>query len=172
MTDELRRPSSFGRSSIPSTCDPTPAEVLIGHGFRGWISGYQTGDISHWERVWSLYSKILKPAQARATISALSSWAKSVQAYSRRRIEVNDSEAICFCRDESLAISMVAASQHSTCPALRACAFALIDSAMMEEVIDNTETFAVTLRCQNKVVCPHWIVDADVICDSDPLLFH
>lgn len=81
-------------------------------------------------------------------------------------------EACAFCRDECLAISMIAASQHKTCPAMRACAFALIESAQLDEVLHHADTYAITLRSQNKVVSPDWIVNANAFCDPTPLLPH
>ena len=81
-------------------------------------------------------------------------------------------EACAFCRDECLAISMIAASQHNTCPAMRACAFALIESAHLDEVLHHADTYAITLRSQNKVVSPDWIVNANAFCDPCPLLPH
>lgn len=172
MTTDLHRSGSPGWHPRANDRVPTAAELLVGHGFRGWISGYQTGDISHWERVWRLYSSVLSPQTARATVSCLSGWAKSVQAASRRRLVVGNAEACRFCRDECLAISMIAASQHSTCPAMRACAFALIESELVDEVVDHAETFAVMLRGSDKIVSPQWIVNANSFCDPDPRLPH
>lgn len=150
--------------------DATAPELLVGYGFRGWIAGYQTGDVGCWERVWRLYSNLLPPSSARVVVGCLASWAKSVNAASRRQVSVNPLEDCRFCRDECLAISMIAASQHKTCPAMRACTFALIDSSMMEEVLHHADTYAVTLRSQDKVVSPNWIVNANAFVDSDPAL--
>ncbi len=172
MTSTLLRAGDPARSSCAPEGDPTSAELLVGFGFRGWIAGTQTGDISHWQRVWTLYSSLLEPERARVTVGALSAWAKCLQACSRRRVEVNEAEACTFCRDECLAISMVAASQHSTCPALRACAFALIDNTMCDEVIDTTDMFAGALRCQDRMLSRQWIVNANAFCNPDARLPH
>ena len=143
----------------------TAPELLVGYGFRGWIAGYHTGDVQCWERVWRLYSNILGPPAARGAVDCLASWAKSVNASSGRCVEINPLEACEFCRDECLAISLIAASQHQTCPAMRACAFALIDSSLMDDVLHHTDTFAVTMRSYDKIVSPEWIVNANVFVD-------
>ncbi len=168
MTDfsKCREPS---RASEPKfgaghPCAMAP-ELLVGYGFRGWISGYQTGDVQCWERVWRLYSNLLGPHAARGAVDCLASWAKSVNASSRRSVEINPLEACEFCRDECLAISLIAASQHQTCPAMRACAFALIDSSLTDDVLHHTETFAVTMRVNDKIVSPEWIVNANAFVD-------
>jgi hypothetical protein len=141
--------------------EPGDAELLVGHGFRGWIAGYQTGDLGCWEHVWRLYSNLLAPRCAEVVVDGLAAWAKAVNAASRRRVEVAPLEACSFCRDECLAISMIAACQHNTCPAMRACAFALIESSLIDDVLHHAGTFALTMRSLEKVVPPSWIVNAN-----------
>ena len=144
-------------------------ERLVGFGFRGWISGYQSGDVGCWEKVWRLYDDRFGPRGAQAAVADLSSFAKSVSACSRRRLVVEPLDAGRFGRDESLAISMVAAFQHNTCPAMRACAFALVESSMLDEVLHHASSFAVTLRTLDAVVPPAWIVNANAFVGVEPL---
>jgi len=171
MNDQWKSlgPAGGERRGNVSRLEPTAPELLVGYGFRGWIAGYQTGDVACWERVWRLYSNILSPKSARAAVGCLASWAKSVNAASRRRVTVSPLEDCKFCRDECLAISMIAASQHNTCPAMRACTFALIDSAMMDEVIHHADTYAITMRSQDQIVSPSWIVNANAYVESSPV---
>lgn len=136
-------------------------ERLVGLGFRGWITGYQNGDVGCWEQVWDMYTDEFGPQRAKAAVIDLSSFVKSVSACSRRRLEVSPLGQPCFGRDECLAISMVAAFQHNTCPAMRACAFALVESSMLDEVLHHASNFAVTLRSFDAVVPPAWIVNAN-----------
>ncbi len=152
------------RASLRSFCDITDTakpEQLVGLGFRGWIAGYQSGDVGCWEQVWRLYSSEFGARRAEAAVGDLSSFARSVNACSRRRVEVGPFGATCFCRDESLAISMVAAFQHNTCPAMRACAFALVESSMLDEVLHHAGSFALTMRTLDAVIPPAWIVNAN-----------
>ncbi len=55
---------------------------------------------------------------------------------------------------------MIAACQHNTCPAMRACAFALIESSLIDEVVHHAETFALTMRGLDQVLSPGLIVNA------------
>ncbi len=151
---------------------PDATELLVGYGFRGWVSGYQSGDVACWERVWRLYSNILGPTSARAVVGSLASWVRSVNSAARRDVEVSPLEACQFCRDECLAISMIAASQHQTCPAMRACAFALIDNALLDEVLHHADSYALLLRSQDRVVSPNWIVNANAYCESTSHVAH
>jgi hypothetical protein len=53
-----------------------------------------------------------------------------------------------------VAIAMIAACQHHACPAMRACAFALLGCSMIEEVVDVAESFAQALRDAEQVLSP------------------
>ena len=150
----------------------TTAEMLVGYGFRGWIAGYQTGNVECWQRVWQLYSGLIGPKSAKLAVDELAAWAKSVNAASRRDVCVSDLDASDFCRDECLAISMIAASQHNTCPAMRACAFALIDSSLLEEVLFHAESYAISMKMNNKIVSPAWIVNANDYVGQSASLAH
>lgn len=136
------------------------AERLIGLGFRYWVSGYKSGDIDRWEDAWQIYSKALGLNAARTAVSELSAWVRAVSAAARREIEVCDGDCAGFCRDECLALSMIAACQHNTCPAMRACAFTLIESSLIDEVVHHAESFAVTMRGLDQVLPPGLIVNA------------
>jgi hypothetical protein len=142
-------------------CWPGP-ERLVGLGFRYWMLGRTTGEIACWERAWTLYSGMFGTAGAKCTIEALSSWVRAVSTWSRRDIEVYHEGCSSFCRDECVAISMIAACQHRTCPALRACAFALIESAMIDTVVDRAQDFAEAMAGVDQVLSPGSIVEAPV----------
>jgi hypothetical protein len=124
--------------------------------------GRTTGEIACWVRAWTLYSGMFGTAGAKRTIDALSSWVRAVSACSRRDIEVYPEVCSSFCRDECVAISMIAACQHRTCPALRACAFALIESAMIDTVVERAQDFAEAMAGVDQVLSPSSIVDAPV----------
>lgn len=149
-----------------SARDVQTPERLVGLGFRGWITGYQQGDVGCWGQVWRLYADQFGAARAEVAVADLAGFAKSVSACSRRRLEVAPLEACAFCRDESLAISLIAACQHNTCPALRACAFALVESSMLDDVLHHAGSFALTLRTLDAVVPPGWIVNANAFVGS------
>lgn len=152
-------PMSIGASAgLPAT---NAAELLVGYGFRGWMAGYKTGDVGCWERVWRLYSNLITPKRAEIVVGSLAAWTKAVNATARRSIEVNPLDDCTFCRDECLAISMIAACQHNTCPAMRACAFALIETSFVDEVLHHAGTYAITMRSIDRVVSPQWIVNAN-----------
>ena len=139
----------------------TAPETLVGMGFRGWIRGAEDGDLSCLQHVWTMYSNALGPLRARVAVDGLAKWSSAVSFACRCKVEVGRLEARGFCRNESLAVSMIAACQHNTCPAMRACAFALIENGGVDEVLHHASTFALILRSLDKVVPASWIVNAN-----------
>jgi hypothetical protein len=120
-------------------------EKLVGVGFRCWMAGYRTGNLDSWEYAWNLYAAELGPNAAKTAVGELGSWVRKINDCAGRSISTMPSDCPAFCRDECVAISMIAASQHKICPAMRACAFALIGCSQVESIMTETDRFALTL---------------------------
>jgi hypothetical protein len=128
---------------------PSPrrgAEWLVGVGFRCWLAGYDTGDISCWETGWNEYNRALGTERAKRAVTELACWVRAVRATASRNIEYSPFGCVGFCADECMAISLIAASQHHRCPAMRACALALTGSDLVDPVIDAANDFADVLQ--------------------------
>lgn len=135
------------------------AEQLVGYGFRCWLAGFQTGDIAAWEHAFNAFSESLGREQAKDVVMDLAKFVRAVQASARRAIEVGPASCPGFCRDECLAISIVAACQHGTRPALCAAAAALVGSEDIGDTLIGAQRFAAALRSADKVlaessICP------------------
>jgi hypothetical protein len=129
-------------------------ERLVGVGFRCWLAGFQTGDIGCWEVAWEEMSRAVGTRAAKPLMTELAHWVRAVQETAERRIEVYPADCRRFCRDECLAISMVAACQHSACPAFRACAVALLGSNEIEDAIEGADGFARRLKEADQLLSP------------------
>lgn len=125
---------------------PSGAEWLVGVGFRCWLAGYDTGDIAYWENGWNAYQRTLGAERARRAVTELACWVRAVRASASRKIEYSPFGCPGFCADECLAISLIAASQHHRCPAMRACALALTGSELVDPVLDAANGFADALH--------------------------
>ncbi len=143
------------------------AERLVGVGFRCWMTGLHTGDIGCWQTAFSEYSECMGVENAKALVPGLSNWVRAVRGSAQRPIEIASSRAPRFCRDECLAIAMVAACQHSVCPALKACAFALIGSSEVNRALDAAEEFACGLRQADQILSPGSICNAAAFMPED-----
>ena len=129
-------------------------ERLVGLGFRYWLTGFRTGDISCWERAWCAYSSTLGASLAKTAVTDLSCWVRAINRHARRDLVTSAVDCDRFCRDECIAIEMISACQHNACPAMRACAFALLGCSMIDEVVEGAETFAATMRGADQVLPP------------------
>lgn len=152
--DTFQRGRPSRDSAIPAAAMFPAAERLVGVGFRCWLQGFQTSDIGCWEVAWEEFSRAVGPRAAKPLMTELACWVRAVQDSAERRIEVYPAQCRRFCRDECLAISMVAACQHSTCPAFRACAVALLGCDEVEEAIEGADNFARCLRDAGQVLLP------------------
>jgi hypothetical protein len=136
----------LSRTAPPRIIPQTGAERLVGIGFRCWLAGYDTGDISCWENGWNEYSRALGAERAKRAVTELACWVRAVRASATRKIEYCPVGCPGFCADECMAISLIAASQHHRCPAMRACALALTGSDLVGPVIDAANAFADALQ--------------------------
>ena len=132
----------------------TGAERLVGVGFRCWLAGYDTGDIAYWESGWNTYARVLGTERAKRAVTELACWVRVVRALASRTIEYYPFGCAGFCSDECMAISLIAASQHHRCPAMRASALALTGSSLVEPVIDAANAFADALREVDQMLSP------------------
>ena len=138
------------------------AARLVGFGFRFWLTGFRTGDITCWERVWRAYARVLGAA-AKDAVSDLSWWVHCISRHRQRDLLVAAVDCDHFCRDECLAIDMIAACQHHACPAMRACAFALLGCSMIDAVVEGAESFAATMREADQMLPPCFSHDATLL---------
>lgn len=127
-------------------------ERLVGLGFRYWLDGYRSGDISSWEKAWCTYSSVMGATAAKTAVGELSCWVRAINNYTQRNLETAAIDCGQFCRDECVAICMIAACQHHACPAMRACAFALLGCSLIDEVVYVAESFAETMRDADQVL--------------------
>lgn len=153
------RSSAAARRLRPSPNLAGP-ERLVGLGFRYWMLGCSNGDVACWERAWSLYVGHFGIAGARVAVEHLSHWVLTVNRAAIRPIEVSPANCNSFCRDECIAVSMIAACQQQTCPAMRACAFALAECTMLDGVLDGAQAFADTMLSLDQALSPASIVNA------------
>ncbi|MGL4395857.1 MAG: hypothetical protein ACRCS9_04895 [Hyphomicrobium sp.] len=121
-------------------------ERLVGTGFRGWLAGFESGDISAWERVWNVYADAIGRDAAKAVLTDLALFVRAVRDNAERSIEVYPLGCHGFCRDECLAISIIAACQHCKVTELAASARALVGSNDIGDTIQSAQRLAVQLN--------------------------
>jgi hypothetical protein len=122
----------------------SPSEALVGAGFRCWLRGYHGGNVQSWQRCWDLYCSRLA-GSAQAVVADLASWVNAVRCCGIREIELLPEDCQAFGRDECLAVTLVAASEHRHCPAMRLCANLLLGTDNIEPALTAAHRFSRTL---------------------------
>lgn len=145
-------------SARPPLRELSGAERLTGLGFRYWLHGYQGGQLTCWEDAWNLYACELGPEVARVAIRDLSSWVRQVSGHAQRPIRLCPAGSERFGYDECLAVSMIAAAQHD-CPAIKACAYALLGAQPQDDVLLSATRFAACLGDNSMILSPSPLVD-------------
>jgi hypothetical protein len=133
---------------------------MVGRSFRyGILARREMRDLG-WSFAWQEIAGVTGPDEADRLLSVLGQFVGCVEASAARRIEVLPKACPGLCRDECLAVSVVAASQTGACPALRACVFALIDCANVDPCIRSAGTFSHALREAGHTLPPDFICNA------------
>jgi hypothetical protein len=101
--------------SCPEQCparllDRKP-ERLVVTGLRCCMAGYAYGDIACWETAWQSYCSELGTADARRLMGELQFWVRTLRSESVRAIDVFPHGCGNVCRDECMALSLIAALQ-------------------------------------------------------------
>jgi hypothetical protein len=138
-------PSRLGSLPVAAPHDGKPlagAEYLVGIGFRCWLAGFEKGDIQSWAAGWDHYAARLGAEEARYVVTELACWVRAVMTHAARPIETCPVNCGSICRDECMAVAIIAASQHRPCPVLKACVAALIGGDDGGEVAGAAERFA------------------------------
>ena len=146
-------PSSAGSgdgSPWVSASLPEP-ERIVGLGFRYGTEGWKSRDIAPWSRAWQLYYGLFGHLGACEAVGRLSSWVDALNRASAREIEVLPWDSRGFCRDECIAVAMIAACQNDSCPAVRACALALSESSLLDGLVE-AQAFADLLMSLDQVL--------------------
>jgi hypothetical protein len=105
-------------------------EWLVGLGFRCSLSCLRaTANAPAGEACAVLSDALAKAGLPEAILDTFLSWGLAVECDAAKPVTVLPVASAGFCLDECLAVSLVAASQHPRCPALSACALALLGSS-------------------------------------------
>lgn len=137
---------------------------MVGRSFRCGMLARREKSALSWSYAWQEIAGVTGPGKADELVVALGAFVESVDAAAARRIEVLPKGCPGLCRDECLAVSIIAASQLGACPALRACVFALIDSANVEPCIRSAGAFGAALSEAGQSL------PADVVCNALALM--
>ncbi len=125
------------------------AEYLVVEGLRRWLAGYATGSIECWELAWRLYAERLGQHRAGPAVSALSCFARTLNAHSRDDLRLFPYECPRFCKHECLSLALLGAWQIGERDTAAHYAEALVTQAGLPEALETGADFAQTLISLN-----------------------
>lgn len=129
-------------------------EDLVGLGFRCSMSCLRPGLDANSSGCRLLAATIAAHGLPPSLRSHFTVWALAIDSTTERPITLNHLENPAFTPDERLAIALVAACQHPRCPALTACASALLGSSDLGQVLSATQNIAHTLSAAGTILQP------------------
>ncbi len=132
---------------------------LVGLGFRYWVRGMQTARSSYYDLCCQNYIQAFGPPSGIVLATRLGHWVDALDQNKKRAFQVYDQGDEGFSYDEVVAISMVAASQHADCPALKACLYAITRSSDLDFPMLATREFAHGLIDAGQIIEPHVIAE-------------
>jgi len=129
------------RTAAPAALDRR-AERLVVQGLRGWMAGYETGDIACWEAVWNDYCRELGHEKAKRVVSELAAWVRVLRNGAGRPIDCYPRPCRFMCRDECLALRLLGGCQKGHGPIASDSACKLIASSRVSEVLEAARCYA------------------------------
>jgi hypothetical protein len=120
----------------------TQADIYVGTSFRYWLTGFQTGDLSYWERAFAISAQSFGLSAARDVCRDFSQWVRMLSEGSRRDLQVSAPMCPTFGHDECVAMALIAAYQNKGCPALQVCAMTRLGCEPRHDVCKLSEHLA------------------------------
>ncbi|WP_181704281.1 hypothetical protein [Chthonobacter albigriseus] len=136
-------------------------ERLVVEGLRHWLNGYSTGSIDCWELGWELFAREIGPRDARRLLGELSWWVREIRRAAGKPLACFPYGCQCICRDECLALTLVAAAQNGDADTIAGAARHLVGEEATDTALAATRGFGEALDelHQRLLPIPMWVVD-------------
>lgn len=117
-------------------------ELLVLEGYWHWLAGYISGEIQPWECVRQKYAELIGGRQARLVLSDLAHWVRVLGLSRADGLTHFPSGCAHLCRDECLALALVASAQNGDEDASLFAARAISSGDKSVLIIDATRDYA------------------------------
>lgn len=119
-----------------------PPEKLVLEGYRRWLAGFESGSVIPWEMTQTLYEELLGAAQGRQVVAELSHFVRTLRRCAACPLKSFPFNAHHVCRDECLALGLIAALQHDDEGAAATCLAAMSCSALSAHLATAAACYA------------------------------
>jgi hypothetical protein len=167
MLSEAPVASASPRCGAVALFDRVP-ERLVLEGFRRWMAGYSTGDLSHWEEAWNLHAGALGPRTARVVVDRLARFVRTVRDWPICPIACFPGGCRHVCRHECFALAMVAASQNRDLECLASAMRHLLDPEGHAEAMLPALAYAEAMKESDLMLTPVPRIVIDEIAGRPP----
>ena len=120
-------------------------EKLVLEGYRHWLAGFDTGSVAPWELTFTLYTEILGAADGRRALSELSHFVRTLRQCAACPLRSYPFGAHHICRDECMALGLIASLQHDDTETAHLCLDAIACRLRREVIGQAASDFAGTL---------------------------
>lgn len=164
--------SAKGRGGLATAYGDRLPERLVVEGYRHWLAGYEMGTIEPWELAWSLYARELGSIAGRRALGDLSCFVRTLRGCAGCPLRNFPFGAKGLCREECLAVGLVAACQHGDRLTCLACVDGFGCQATRGEIEGAAAQLAGTLRELGQVLLPVPAHVIDAIAGAQPPQLH
>ena len=131
-----------------------PPERLVLEGYRRWLAGYDSGLVAPWEMTQALYEELLGAAEARHVLAELSHFIRTLRRCAACPLASFPFGTHHVCRDECVALGLIAALQHDDPGAAEVCLLAIACPARSADVAEAAACFAAALAGARHYLLP------------------
>lgn len=122
--------------------------------FRCWIAGYSLAETYCWNLAWTALVNVVSPRAAKRIYEAFQSFTYTLTAQARRSIGWRPNVCRCLCRDEFLALQLVAASQRNDAVDETIAAANLLGADDVRLLLSASRSLAQALKMKGFVLAP------------------
>lgn len=148
-------------------------ERLVVEGLRRWMQGCERGSVTCWEMAANLFTEEFGPIEGHRMLGELVQWVDALRAGMDRPASLSPYECPRLCRDECVALAMIAASQHGDMESLNTAVDALVQPDARADTIRAARAFGNALAETGQMLIP--VPDPvirDVACRPEREHFH
>jgi hypothetical protein len=131
-----------------------PPERLVLEGYRRWLAGFESGSVTPWEMAEALYEELLGAAEGRRVVAELSHFVRTLRRCAACPLRSFPFNAHHVCRDECLALGLIAALQHEDEGAAATCLSAIACPALSVDVAAAASAYADALAAARHYLLP------------------
>jgi len=150
----MMRSGTFEHGADDGCYFERPPERLVLEGYRRWLAGFESGSVMPWEMTNTLYEELLGAAEGRRVVAELSHFVRTLRRCAACPLKSFPFNAHHVCRDECLALGLIAALQHDDQGAAATCLSAMACPAMKVSVAEAAAAFADALAGARHYLLP------------------